>query len=109
VPRVTCGLHSIRVDVDTERPFVGKLYVKGESDVKTCGRHFGTALFGPGAAPIGPGVLPVAPVVPFAQKKTKRSAGFEPLVPLAPVVAETVGMELAFGQCHMRRIRTVIN
>lgn len=90
---MTCGLHSIRVDVDTERPFQGRVFVKGESYNKDCIKSFaGTppagAVPGPAPAP-GPAYAPApAPVAP---------GGY----------GETVGIELGFGQCNMRRQRTV--
>lgn len=84
-PHVTCGVQSVRVDIDTEKVFQGKVFIKGESDKKECIRSFASA-------PAAP--LPVDPH-PHDHPHTIRG--------------ETVGIDLGFGQCNMRRQRTVMS
>jgi hypothetical protein len=87
--------------VDTERPFQGRVFVKGESYNKDCIKSFaGTP---PAGAP-PPAVAAVAAVGP-----AYGPAVAVPAVPVVPVAGygETVGIELGFGQCNMRRQRTL--
>lgn len=90
-PHVTCGVHSIRVDVDAERPFQGRVFVKGESYNKDCIRSFAGSPAAFGSAPVA-----AAP-----------ASGPYGHAPAVSTYGETVGIELGFGQCNMRRQRTV--
>lgn len=38
---MTCGPHSIRLDVSTEKAFHGRVFVKGEAERRDCSRGFG--------------------------------------------------------------------
>lgn len=79
--------------MDTEKPFQGRVFVKGESYNKDCIRSFA-------GAPAAPGPAAVAVPGPGAYGR--------PPIPVAGAYGETVGIELGFGQCNMRRQRTVI-
>lgn len=96
-----CGPHSVVVDVVTEKPFEGRLFVKGESLSRGCLKSFGHA-----GAP-----LPVAPIPgpagEFPLNAAIPPAPFPGAQAYKPGGPERVGIEIGFGQCHMRRQRTV--
>uniref|UniRef100_A0A914UPM2 ZP domain-containing protein n=1 Tax=Plectus sambesii TaxID=2011161 RepID=A0A914UPM2_9BILA len=85
-PHVTCGPHSVTVDVDTERPLNGRIYVKGEVHRQECVRTF------------------TGRPEPWA---VENSGGYGQPAPPQEWGGEKVGIELKFGDCNMRRQRTL--
>jgi hypothetical protein len=89
-PQVICSGHSIGVEIGTERPFEGRIYVKGESQLIECVRSFGGGSYGRSD--------------PFDDDYQPHKSGYES----TPVeYREKIGIELKFGDCNMRRQRTV--
>lgn len=78
-PEVTCGPHSIQVDVATQKAFQGRLFVMGESHRPDCVR--------PNAEP-GYG----------GSRSPSSSTGYG---------SDSIGIQLKFGECNMRRQRTL--
>ncbi len=76
------------MDVNTLKPFNGRVYVKGEAHNKDCARAFRGGDIGYGGPPSHLAAAAYPPIDPYYG-------------------GQTVGLELSFGQCNMRRQRTV--
>lgn len=85
------------VDVDTEHAFQGRIYAKGEAHRQECVRTFGGRPE-PWAAEPKPWA---AEPNPWAVE-SRGGYGAPP-----PSSGDKVGIELKFGECNMRRQRTV--